>query len=371
MKLCSHNEWDPLKEVIVGRAESKAFLTFPNEEWITRERREELGQLAEKAFPKSLIDEVNGDIEDFCDVIRSYGAKVFRPDSAGVNKLFSTGDWCSTGINIYNARDLHLVVGNTLIESPSHMKHRYFEPHTMKKLFYDEYMKDGFRWIAAPKPTLTGHYRIPKVENGKLYHKLTEEEIMFEAANTLRMGGDLIYLVSGSGNYLGAKWLQSILGERYKVHTTEGIYKSSHLDSTLIVIRPGLVLVNGERVNESNCPPLFDNWDKIYFHDIQPYPKEIEEFFDKVWKPISVKFSELGVESDLDYMTTVWTGMNLFSIDQETVIVDERQTALIRTLESHKMTVIPLRNPNQYLMKGGFHCCSLDTVREGTLENYF
>ena len=42
------------------------------------------------------------------------------------------------------------------------------------------------------------------------------------------MGKDLIYLVSGSGNYLGAKWLQSVLGDEYRVHTTEGIYRSAH-----------------------------------------------------------------------------------------------------------------------------------------------
>ena len=371
MKLSSHNEWDPLKEVIVGVAESKAFLTFPDKKWIPEDKLKTYEDLAEKAFPKSLIDEVNGDLETFCDVIRDFGAKVFRPNSKGINNLHSTGNWCSTGINVYNTRDLHLVVGNTLIESPSHMKHRYFEPQRLHKIFYDNYLEDGFRWIAAPKPTLTGNYRIPFKEDGKLYHKLSEEEIMFEAANSLRMGKDLIYLVSGSGNYLGAKWLQSVLGDEYKVHTTEGIYRSAHIDSTLIVLRPGLVLINGERVNEKNCPKLFDSWDKIYFHDIEPYPSEVEDFFNKVWKPINKQFEELGVKSDLEYMTTIWTGMNLFSLDQNTVVVDKRQISLIKTLESHKLTVIPVKNPNQYLMNGAFHCCTLDTVREGTLESYF
>ncbi len=101
MKLNSYNEWDPLKEVIVGTAESsKAFLTFPDQEWISEEKRETLIDLSEKAFPKYLIDEVNEDLENFCNIIRKYGAKVFRPDSAGVNKFHSTGKWCSSGINI-------------------------------------------------------------------------------------------------------------------------------------------------------------------------------------------------------------------------------------------------------------------------------
>ena len=73
------------------------------------------------------------------------------------------------------------------------------------------------------------------------FHRLAEKEIVFEAANTLRMGKDLLYLVSSSGNFLGAKWLQSVLGNDYKVHITKDIYRSSHIDSTLMPLKPGLI----------------------------------------------------------------------------------------------------------------------------------
>ena len=44
------------------------------------------------------------------------------------------------------------------------------------------------------------------------------------------MGKDLLYLVSSSGNYKGAKWLQSVLGNDYKVHVTDSLYRASHLE---------------------------------------------------------------------------------------------------------------------------------------------
>ena len=44
-------------------------------------------------------------------------------------------------------------------------------------------------------------------------HKLSENEILFEAANTLRLGKDLLYLNSSSGNMKAAKWLDSVVGE--------------------------------------------------------------------------------------------------------------------------------------------------------------
>ena len=78
------------------------------------------------------------------------------------------------------------------------------------------------------------------------------------------MGKDLLYLISSSGNELGARWLQSVLGNEYRVHTTKDIYRSSHIDSTVMCLKPGLVLLNSARVNEKNCPRIFDKWQKIY-----------------------------------------------------------------------------------------------------------
>ena len=58
------------------------------------------------------------------------------------------------------------------------------------------------------------------------------------------MGKDLLYLISSSGNAKGAQWLQYVLGEDYKVHVTRDIYRSSHIDSTVMCLKAGLVLLN-------------------------------------------------------------------------------------------------------------------------------
>ena len=68
------------------------------------------------------------------------------------------------------------------------------------------------------------------------------------------MGKDLLYLKSSSGNDKGGKWLQSIVGSDYNVHVTDSIYRSSHIDSTLMALRPGLILVNSARATEKNLP---------------------------------------------------------------------------------------------------------------------
>ena len=370
MKLNSHNEWDKLREVIVGNAESLACLAFSTTEPVSEEKREQIGKLAREAYPQWLIDEVNEDLQELCDVLTKFGVKVLRPNSSRVGKVYSSPDWSASGDRQYNIRDLHLVVGNTVLESPSQERHRLFEATGLYDIWYD-YFKEGFRWIAAPKPRLVGQYMITYHEDGHKHQKLTEDEILFEAANTVRMGKDLLYLVSRSGNYLGAKWIQSVLGDEYRVHTTEKIYRSSHIDSTIMCLRPGLVLLNGVRVNPEICPKIFDKWDKIYFTDIKSTPPETLEFHRTVIKKVCEQLAQLNIETDIAHLASDWIGMNFLSLDPETVIIDKRQTALIKILESRKLRPIPISFRHAHLFKGGIHCSTLDTVRDSKLESYF
>lgn len=377
MKINSHNEWDRLREIIVGRAEGQASFIFPTLDSLPKAVIDKAMQLARQAYPQWLIDEINEDLEGLCEVLESFGVKVYRPNTTPVGRVFMTPYFSAVCGDVYNMRDLHLVVGNTVIESPSQERHRYFEAMGLYDIWYEYFKEGGFRWIAGPKPALAGEHMIVyyeggrnQYEDGQKYIKLTEDEILFEAANTVRMGRDLLYLVSRSGNYMGAKWLQSVLGDEYRVHTTEKIYKSSHIDSTVLCLRPGLVLLNGERVNEEICPSIFDRWDKIYFYDILPTPQQTLEFHEKVRKPIHRQLEEMNIQSNLDSIASPWIGMNILSIDPHTVIVDERQVALMRVLEKHKITPVPIRFRHSYFM-GGIHCSTLDTVRDSELESYF
>lgn len=369
MKLNSHNEWDSLKEVIVGRVDRRGCLPFSTTRPLDSDTMRTIGRLAHEAYPDWLLDEVSEDLEGLCDVLRAFGAKVLRPDCSTVAKPYATPEWSASGDRMYNMRDLHLVVGDTVVESPSQERHRLFEAGGLYDI-WRSYFDQGCRWISAPKPRLTGDYLMTYEEDGQRHQKLTETEILFEAANVVRMGKDLLYLVSRSGNRAGAKWLQGVLGQDYRVHTTEDIYRASHIDSTVMCLRPGLVLLNASRVNGRNCPAVFEKWDKIYFGDIAPTPPATLEFHETTRKRIFRELAQMGVTTDIDHLASDWIGMNVLSLDSTTVIVDKRQTALLKVLEYHKLTPIPISFRHAHLMKGGLHCSTLDTVRESKLEGY-
>ena len=390
-KINSHNEWDKLKEVIVGTSTgTMATLTWRKPVPPDGKTLEKAYDLARKACPKWFYDEVEEDLDGLAKTLEGFGVVVNRPQPIDFSAMYGTPFWTSTSNNIYNTRDLNLVVGNTVVESPSYMESRYYETACLYPIWY-EYLKNGFRWIAGPKPLLNYEAKLPyfrddsarvlteedvkhqQLTGGRLekLHKLEEREVLFEAANTVRMGRDLLYLISSSGNELGAQWLQSVLGEEYRVHVTRDIYRSSHIDSTVMCLRPGMVLLNDTRVTENNCPSLFHTWEKLYFSEVaatsEAELKHQKEFRD----PIAYELEAMGFATNLHDMSSPWVGLNFLSIDPQTVVVDERQKALIQLLESKKFTVVPIRMRHIYTQGGGIHCATLDTVRESTLENYF
>jgi hypothetical protein len=182
-----------------------------------------------------------------------------------------------------------------------------------------EYLKRGARWYSAPKPMLKDSL----FEVDHAYPVSNDHEPVFDAANVLRFGRDLLYLTSSTGNELGARWLQSALREDFTVHTCRLNYYGSHINTSVVALRPGLLLCNPERVTKDMLPPLFRSWDIIFS------PPLID-----------------GNGFDDDYLShsigSNWIDMNLFSIDPNHVVVDRDQLPLIRLLEKHGLNVVPL-----------------------------
>jgi glycine amidinotransferase/scyllo-inosamine-4-phosphate amidinotransferase 1 len=339
-------------------------------------------ELANKAYPQWYLDEVAEDLEGLCDIFRQAGVHVLRPKWSEKTSHFATPNWIAAGFDIYNVRDVHIVFGDTLVVSAPSSRFRIFETYAFHDLFYQSFFEDGFRWLSAPLPRLSAkylheiqrpsselevkeetlHHRLSHGLN-QTFHYLDEHEIIFDAANIIRIGRDVLFLVSSTGNRKAATWLANVLGADYRVHVTNA-YRSSHLDSTILPLRLGVVLINGARVNEQNCPAIFESWDKIYFTEVAPVPESEVEFHRSVRAPVYEKLLGLGVGSQLNHISSPWAGLNVMSIDPKTVLVHDRQTKLIRALGTKGFTVVPVKMRHCYTMLGGLHCTTLDVVRD-------
>ena len=347
--ISAYNEWDPIEEIIVGIAEDAYFpiddvtfnLTVDNRSAIPGHQFTEL-KLG--AISQRVIEETHEDLETLVGVLEDQNIVVRRPKPHVNANRIKTPYWETERYFAYCPRDIFLVVGDTLIESPGMQRSRYFESFCYDDI-YVEYTQKGGRWIAAPKPKLLDEdFNLCGTE----YAILKNRGPIFEAANIIRAGKDLFYLVSDGANLLGAQWLQNTLGDGYRVHTCENLYAGLHIDSTIALLRPGLLLANPERVTRDNLPAPLKKWDVIYTPPMQS-----------------------NEPSDIGYISTIWLGMNLLMVNPALAIVDAQQTALIALLEKHKIDVIPLTLRHGRKLGGGFHCVTLDVRRTGQKEDYF
>lgn len=335
MKIQSKNEWDTLKTVIVGDAtnarfpEKDAMFSYNADITSWKETPHPFGN-----FPQFIIDEANEDLQVLADTLSNLGVQVLRPESRDFSQTVSTVDWETDGMYNYCPRDVLLVIDDLVIECPMSYRSRQDEAICYSNI-RNQAIKAGARWISAPRPRLLTKDTYVNGDN----LVLSEDEPIFDAANVLRVNNDLLYLISASGNKLGAEWLQNVVGSKYKVHILENVYAAAHIDSTITVLRDGLVVLNGSRINDTNCPSIFKDWDKIYVDDV--YPNSFYNY------PYASK----------------WIALNMLSVNPNTVICDYQQTNLIKLLEKKKIDVIPLQLRHSRTLGGGFHCVTLDLFR--------
>jgi scyllo-inosamine-4-phosphate amidinotransferase 1 len=302
--ISSYNEYSTLKRIVVGDA---THANWPTQDPVFRLEAERTlwkdTPLPSGPVPEHIIHEANQDLQGLCNILVSHGVEVVRP---------STFDFqANDGLYNYCPRDRFIVYGSVIIDTAM-----MYPCRDQEYQCYVDILEDADRIIHMPR----------------------DSGLVLDAANVLRIDQNRwLFLESDSGNRAAYEWLCAQLPE-VDIELCN-FYAGVHIDSTVVALRDGLVLLNGSRVNESNCPRVFDNWHKIYVDDVVP-----QGFYQY---PYASK----------------WIALNMLSIDANTVIVDAAQTKLIQTLESHGFTVIPHTLRHSRTLGGGFHCVTLDLVR--------
>ena len=343
----SCNEWDQLEEVIVGNPLNARFPTSDRSTQIAEFPDRSLAEIPHGPFPQQIIEETEEDLDEFVEVLEDLGITVKRPETWPHEAKFSTIHWESEGYYNLCPRDILLVIGDHIIETPNVIRSRAQETFSYRTMMVD-YLKSGAKWYSAPRPMLLDS--LFEVDLDKPTPR--NDEPAFDAANVLRFGQDLIYLVSGTGNEIGGHWLQTILGDKFRVHFLKDVYYGSHIDSTFVALRPGLILCNSIRVNDDTLPEILKQWNVIY----SP-PMENTDRYDADYRSKCIGSDSID--------------MNAFSINPNLVVVDRDQTALIKLIEKHGIDVVPLKLRHSTMLGGGFHCITLDIRRTGKLQRYF
>jgi N-dimethylarginine dimethylaminohydrolase len=304
MKIHSYNEWDPLRSVVVGRADHA---NWPVHDPVFRSESERTlwkdTPVPSGPVPDWIIEQANEDLDQLVDVLRGFDVEVFRPDDLN----FQTHD----GMYNYCPRDRLLVYGDTVV-NPAMM----YPCRDMELQCYHDVVDAAARYLFMPR----------------------HEGMTLDAANIARLNDKWIFLESASGNRAAYDWLCS--------HFTDvnielvNFYSGVHIDSTIVPLREGLVLVNGSRVTPENLPQSLKDWQVIYCNHVE------EQGFYQY--PYASK----------------WIALNMLVVNPHTVIVDKNQPMLIDFLQKNQFTVVPMQLRHSRTLGGGFHCVTLDLHRE-------
>jgi len=377
----SWNEWDPLREVVVGSARGAADIGYEPALSPYFPRSSQGRDYRGGPVSAALVDDAERQLDHFAEILARRGITVRRPDPVEQYISVKTPDWEVAGGHATACpRDILLVVGNEIIEAPMAQRARYFEFRSYRSLLTD-YFRHGARWTAAPKPLMRDELYIEReareleagesdTEKRKAAKReiaerdasdqelfdfnstplLAESEPVFDAACFTRCGRDIFWQPDLVSNQMGADWLGRHLGPGFRIHRIEFREPTpTHIDTTLVPVRPGLVLVNPERPCTNGGMQLFE---KNGWRTVQA--------------PASVRTGRSPARD-----VSNWISMNILMLNENTVVVEQAETPMIELMRSLGCEVVTCPFDRVYPFGGGFHCCTADIRREGTLQSYF
>jgi scyllo-inosamine-4-phosphate amidinotransferase 1 len=301
--ISSYNEWDPLRSVVVGSAK---YANWPSTDPVFSQESKKTTwketPVPSGPVPEHIVNEANEDLNELAGTLYNLGIHVIRPSPRNYPV---TG-----GMYNYCPRDRLLIYGNTIVDPAMMYPCRDQEIITLDEVTHKSH---DIR-------------RMPR-----------DQGMVFDAANVCRLNDTWLYLESDSGNRRAYEWLC----DEFPDVSIElvNFYAGVHIDSTIVPLREGLVVLNASRVSEATVPKCLQSWEKIWVHDV-----------------VAQDFYQYPYASK-------WIAMNMLVVNPNTVIVDRHQAELIKTLESYQFTVIPLELRHSRTLGGGFHCVTLDLLR--------
>ncbi|SDT80592.1 arginine deiminase family protein [Actinoplanes derwentensis] len=363
----SWNEWDPLEEVVVGRADGACF--DPAEPGYRPQIR---GPRAPgETFPvgpksAETIRRANEELDNLSALLADRGIVVRRPDVVNFDHPLRTPEFdVPTQYCSVCPRDVVITLGRQVLEATMSRRARYFEYLPYRRLIRDYWNRDPrMIWTAAPKPSMADDmyreefWELTQEERFARMHEFEfcvgQEEPVFDAADMTRMGRDVFVQESMTTNRPGIAWLRRELEPRglrvHPVHFPLDFFPS-HIDCTFVPLRPGLVLTNPDR-------PIKDE-------DATFFTKNDWRFLD------APEASSTNDEMPKYCQSSRWLSMNVLSISPDTIICEDSEVGVHRLLRAEGFEVITVPFRNVYEFGGSLHCATWDVRRTGECADYF
>jgi glycine amidinotransferase len=359
----SNTSFGKLKEVVVGRElELKkriADFTFQhfyqeNLDHAVYDRLVANGN--EYYVTHDILVKRNEQLDDLALSLEKLGVTVYRPERLNQVVTFKTPDFKSELSSASNVRDVTLIYRDCIVETPTYVQNRYFENVSLYQIYNHCFNAGrGGKWFRPPHTKLTEDTvdLLPwnSIRDYSAFDR-TKYTMAIDGAQFLRIGKDVIVNVNSYNHFLGYEWIKSFFPESdfHLVNVAD-----NHIDGVLVCLCPGVFLVNPLYRNIADImPQKFKNWTYLFPEDNGKTPK-----------------IESGMTSlDIQLASSRGMDVNVLSLDEKTVMVNEKAYNVIEVLEKNGFSIVTVKLDNCEVFGGGIHCSTLDIVRDDQYIDY-
>ena len=339
-KVNSYTSWQPLEEVVVGRAYTPDYFDFIEDPQV----RSQLQQI---------LAETNEDLDNLQKTCEQYGAIVQRPDLPNKDE-FQTWQTQGEGAPLppLTPRDWQISLGEKLLRILP-----VDELDTVCNNYGDQVInphKNGF-----------------------------DENCILNGASAsciVRVGRDIFF---DNSDYLKpeqSRWIQENVCNTQDYRFHEAI-TDGHGDAVFAILKPG-VLLSSKWDDQLDLAEDFPGWDvcKIWDSSIwaaMEIGKFKEENFNGAWyvqgqtpTPQFTNFVDTYLNKWVGFVSDTVFDVNCLVLDEENVIFSAYNKQVFDYCEKHKINPIISELRHSYFWDGGVSCCTQDIRRRGGLEDY-
>jgi hypothetical protein len=335
----SYTSWQPLEEVIVGRAYAPEYFDFIDNPQV-------------RCQLQQILAETEEDLDNLTRTIETYGARVRRPDLPDIDQ-FQRSQILDQGVPLppLTPRDWQISLGQKLLRILP-----IAELDTICQDFGDQ--------VVNPHGA---HWDSNCILNGA------------SASCIVRVGEDVFFDNSDFLRPDQTRWIvDHCLDSRYRVHeaVTDG-----HGDAVFAILKPGVILSSKHDMH-LDLSRDFPGWQVLKIWD------------SSIWAAMEVgrfKYEESPgawyvqgqtptpeFTAFVDTYLNRWTGfvaetvfdVNCLVLDEQHVIFSAYNRQVFDFCRSHGITPIISELRHSYFWDGGISCCTQDLRRRGGLERY-
>lgn len=315
---------------------------------------------------QKVIEETKEDLENLSDTLKKLDVQVHRPDMENTPVDLSSyarkppqqtrDDMAIIGENMYVANNLHEYK-------------KLFSQIDSEKIFFPKQYLD----YSDPSYTYEMHINGPQTP---------DQQRLLSTSFIHLLGKDIFWGTNQPGwkdspliAYHKQKWESE--GFRVNIQATEEM--GGHGDATWCILKPGVIVTLHDL---QNYDEKFPGWDICYLEDkywdqLSPFRKMKAKVGGKWWiqgeeeNDRLIGYVESWLGDWVGYCEETVFEVNMLSINEECVIVNNYNKKVFDFLKKHKIEPIISTQRHRWFWDGGVHCLTQDLYREGEQTDYF